>query len=89
MTCLIYQGTKKKCQHTRNWETCSVEQQGIAAAYTSSISLCSRKETAKEESLVNMKIFIGLEDLHDELQGLTMLFFSFRLPRWQGLEYIP
>ena len=33
------------------------------------------KDTSREESLVNMKMFIGLEDLHAELPGLTMLDF--------------
>ena len=46
-----------------------------AAAYTSNISLCSGKDTSKEESSVNMKIFIVLKDLHAELLGLTMLGF--------------
>ena len=32
---------------------------GVAAVgYTGNISLCSRKDTSKEESPVNMKIFI-------------------------------
>ena len=44
---------------------------------TSNISLRSRKETSTEESSVNMKIFIGLEDLHAELPGLTMMYFFF------------
>ena len=48
-----------------------MREQGAAAAYTNNISLCSRKETSKEESSVNMKIFIGLEDLHSELLGLS------------------
>ena len=39
------------------------------------MSLCSRKDTSKEESSVDMKIFIGLQDLHAELPGLTMLDF--------------
>ena len=50
-------------------------QQGAAAAYTSNISLCSRKDTSREESSVNMKIFIDIKDLHAELAGLTMLDF--------------
>ena len=49
-------------------------QQGAAAGYTSNI-LCSRTDTSREESSVNMKIFIGLEYLHAELPGLTMLDF--------------
>ena len=51
-------------------------QQGAAAAYTNNISLCSRKDTSREESSVDMKIFIVLKDLHAELPGLTMLDFS-------------
>ena len=50
-------------------------QQSAAAAYTSNISLCSRKDISREESSLNMKIFIGLKDLHAELLGLTMLNF--------------
>ena len=50
-------------------------QQGDATAYTSNISLCSRKDTSREESSVNMKIFIDLRDLHVEPPGLTMLNF--------------
>ena len=45
-------------------------QQGDASAYTSNISLCSRKDNSKEESSVNMEIIIGLDDLHVELPGL-------------------
>ena len=52
--------------------------QGAAAAYTSNISLCPRKDTSREESSVNKKIFIGLKDLHSELPGPTMLDFFFR-----------
>ena len=52
-------------------------QQGAAAAYTSNVSLCSRKDDSSEESSANMKIFIGLKDLHAKLQGLTMLDFPF------------
>ena len=37
--------------------------------------LCSRKDTSREESSVNMKILFGLKDLHVELPGLTMLDF--------------
>ena len=37
--------------------------------------LCSRKDTLSEQSLVNMKTFIVLKDLHAELLGLTMLEF--------------
>ena len=43
-----------------------------AAAYTSNIFLCSRKDSLREESSVNMKIFIVFKDLHAELPGLTM-----------------
>ena len=51
-------------------------QQGAASVYRSNISLCSRKDTLKEESLlVNMKTFIGLEDLHAKLPDLIMLDF--------------
>ena len=48
-----------------------------AATYTRKISLSSRKgkDTSKEELSVNMKIFIGLEDLLAELPGPTMLNF--------------
>ena len=48
-------------------------QQSVATAYTSNVSLCSRKDTSKEESSVNINILISLEDLHPELPGLTML----------------
>ena len=37
--------------------------------------LCSRKDTSREESSVNRKIFIVLKHLHAELPGLTMLDF--------------
>ena len=39
--------------------------------------LCAPEKTLREKNhpLVNMKIFIGLEDLHAELPGLTMLDF--------------
>ena len=50
-------------------------QEGAAAAYTSNNSLCSREDNSREESSVNMKIFIGLKDLHAALPGLTMLVF--------------
>ena len=36
--------------------------EGAAAAYTSNISLCSRKDTWREESSVKAKIFIGLKN---------------------------
>ena len=45
--------------------------QSAAAAYTSNISSCSRKDTSREQSLVNMNIFVGLKDLHAEVPGLT------------------
>ena len=39
---------------------------------------CAQEDTSKAESSVNMKIFIGLKDLHAELLGLTTLdFFPF------------
>ena len=38
--------------------------------------LCCIKDTLKEESSVNVKIFICLEDLHTRLPGLTMPDFS-------------
>ena len=50
-------------------------QHGAAVAYTSNIPLCSRKDISREVSSVNMKIFIGIEELHAELLGLTMLDF--------------
>ena len=64
-TCPIYQGTNRR------------NIQGIyrlaAVAYTSNIIVCSRKDTSKEESSVNMKIFMSLEDLFAELPSLTKL----------------
>ena len=50
-------------------------QQGAVAVYTSNISFCSRKDTSKENPLVNIEIFIGLKDLYAELPGLSMLDF--------------
>ena len=51
-------------------------EQDPAAAYKSNISLCSLKDPSKEESSVNVKIFIGLKELQAELLGLSMLEFS-------------
>ena len=71
-----------------------MRQEDAAAAYTSNISLCSRKDTSREESSVDMKIFIVLEDLHAELPGLTLLdFFGYLNDKlWnkskQGLEHM-
>ena len=48
-------------------------QQGAAAGLHNNIALRSRKDTLREESSVNMKIIIGLRDLHAELPSLTML----------------
>ena len=47
---------------------------------TQATFICAQEDILKEESSVNMKIFIGLQDLHAELLGLTMLDFFFRLP---------
>ena len=56
--------------------------------------LCSRRDTSREESSVNMTIFIVLKDLHAELPGLTMLdFFGYLDDKvWniskQGFEHL-
>ena len=51
------------------------DNKGAATAYTSNISLCFGKDTSREESSANMKIFVDLKDLHAELPSLTMLDF--------------
>ena len=61
-------------------------QQGAAAAFTSNISSCSREDTSRAESSVNMKLFIGLKNIRAELPSLTMLD-SFRLPSYLDLLF--
>ena len=60
--------------------------QGAAAAQRGNISVCYRKDTSRAESSINMKIFISIKARISKpsmpnLPGLTMLDFSFRLPR--------
>ena len=48
----------------------------VLQAYTSKISLWSRKKgVSREESSANVIIFFGPKDLHAELPGLNMRFF--------------
>ena len=76
-TCLIQQGTAKnvKTKVINRLVQCG-DKMLHQVTQATFLCTCSREDISKEESSVNMKIFIGLKDLQAELPGLTKLDFS-------------